>query len=181
MQTGQPAASRDARQSICLTIAHLTNTRYAAGAVYTRFGKAEVGSPLMEHSQEELADCEGLVVRVRGDGQVYCVVLTTGLCTMLRSASICQTGTQAQRICVTGWFLLLNSARQHPTGYFDAHRVLSCNTWLHTSIREPASAPTDFDVTPVAHDMLYRHWWKLHIQVSNQERLLQHQDAFQRF
>lgn len=50
----------------------------AAGAVYSRYGKAQVGSPLMEHSQEELADCEGLVVRVRGDGQVYCIVLTTG-------------------------------------------------------------------------------------------------------
>ena len=33
----------------------------------------------MEHSQEDLADCEGLVVRVRGDGQVYCIVLTTGV------------------------------------------------------------------------------------------------------
>lgn len=32
----------------------------------------------MEHTQEELADCEGLVVRVRGDGQVYSIVLTTG-------------------------------------------------------------------------------------------------------
>ncbi|KAL3155322.1 hypothetical protein ABBQ38_010886 [Trebouxia sp. C0009 RCD-2024] len=48
------------------------------GAVYTRYGKAEAGSPLMEHTQEELADCEGLVVRVRGDGQVYSIVLTTG-------------------------------------------------------------------------------------------------------
>ena len=54
----------------------------AAGAVYSRYGKAEVGSPLMEHSQEELAECEGLVVRVRGDGQVYCIVLTTGASTL---------------------------------------------------------------------------------------------------
>lgn len=67
----------------CIDVACLTGrVCYPAGAVYSRYGKAEVGSPLMEHSQEELADCEGLVVRVRGDGQVYCIVLTTGMCTL---------------------------------------------------------------------------------------------------
>ena len=56
--------------------------------MYTRYGKAEVGSPLMEHSQEELADCEGLVVRVRGDGQVYCVVLTTGMSALSQHSAL---------------------------------------------------------------------------------------------
>lgn len=51
---------------------------HAAGAVYTKPGRAEAGSPLLEHTREELADCEGLVVRVRGDGQVYSMILTTG-------------------------------------------------------------------------------------------------------
>lgn len=62
---------------------------HGTGAMYSRYGKAEVGSPLMEHSQEELADCEGLVVRVRGDGQVYCIVLTTGVCTLSHHSAAC--------------------------------------------------------------------------------------------
>ena len=48
------------------------------GQIYARNGIAETASPLVEEQAEELADCEGLVVRVRGDGQVYCLVLTTG-------------------------------------------------------------------------------------------------------
>jgi len=48
------------------------------GQIYARNGIAETASPLVEEQAEELADCEGLVVRVRGDGQVYTLVLTTG-------------------------------------------------------------------------------------------------------
>jgi len=48
------------------------------GQIYARNGIAEAASPLVEEQAEELADCEGLVVRVRGDGQVYTLVLTTG-------------------------------------------------------------------------------------------------------
>lgn len=74
----------------CPDVACLTGgIWHGTGAVYSRYGKAEVGSPLMEHSQEELADCEGLVVRVRGDGQVYCIVLTTGVCTLSQPSAAC--------------------------------------------------------------------------------------------
>ncbi len=48
------------------------------GQIYARNGIAETASPLVEEQAEELADCEGLVVRVRGDGQVYTLVLITG-------------------------------------------------------------------------------------------------------
>ena len=86
----------------------------AAGAVYTRYGKAEVGSPLLEHVQEELAECEGLLVRVRGDGQVYCVVLTTGVSTpsvCFASASVSSASSMAFHwskhqvllSCMTAW------------------------------------------------------------------------------
>ena len=46
--------------------------------MYAKNGIAEAASPLVEGQSEELADCEGLVLRVRGDGQVYTIVLTTG-------------------------------------------------------------------------------------------------------
>lgn len=48
------------------------------GQIFARNGLAEAASLLEDGATEELADCEGLVVRVRGDGQVYCLVLSTG-------------------------------------------------------------------------------------------------------
>lgn len=52
----------------------------AAGVVRSRGGAAEMGAPLTLPKGGTLAGCEGLVMRVCGDGQPYTVTLTTGGC-----------------------------------------------------------------------------------------------------
>ncbi len=81
------------------------------GQIYARNGIAETASPLVEEQAEELADCEGLVVRVRGDGQVYSIVLTTGdlqTCSRLCSTSktfLASSAAQGHRLCLSALVL----------------------------------------------------------------------------
>ncbi|KAK9843775.1 hypothetical protein WJX81_005781 [Elliptochloris bilobata] len=47
------------------------------GEVHSRGGYAQVGTQLRPEDAEALAGCEGLVLRLAGDGQAYSVLLTT--------------------------------------------------------------------------------------------------------
>lgn len=49
-----------------------------AGSIYTRNSVAEMTAELDIEDTELLADSEGIVVRLRGDGQLYQMLLTTG-------------------------------------------------------------------------------------------------------
>ena len=50
----------------------------ATGSIYSRNAAAEITAELDEDDTEALVNSEGIVVRIRGDGQVYRLLLTTG-------------------------------------------------------------------------------------------------------
>ena len=50
-----------------------------AGSIYSRNAVAEITAELDLDDTDLMADSEGLVVRLRGDGQLYQMLLTTGL------------------------------------------------------------------------------------------------------
>lgn len=49
-----------------------------AGSIYARNSVAEITAELDLDDTELLTDSEGLIVRLRGDGQLYQMLLTTG-------------------------------------------------------------------------------------------------------
>ena len=49
-----------------------------AGEIHSRGGYAQAGTQLQPGDAQALAGCEGLVLRLAGDGQAYSVLLTTG-------------------------------------------------------------------------------------------------------
>lgn len=49
-----------------------------AGEIHSRGGYAQAGTQLQPADAQALAGCEGLVLRLAGDGQAYSVLLTTG-------------------------------------------------------------------------------------------------------
>ena len=49
-----------------------------AGEIHSRGGYAQVGTQLQPADAQALVGCEGLVLRLAGDGQAYSVLLTTG-------------------------------------------------------------------------------------------------------
>ena len=48
-----------------------------AGEIHSRGGYAQAGTQLQPADAQALAGCEGLVLRLAGDGQAYSVLLTT--------------------------------------------------------------------------------------------------------
>ena len=50
----------------------------AAGAIYSRGGRAEVGGPVELPEGKGLAGSEGLVLRLGADGNAYSLLLYTG-------------------------------------------------------------------------------------------------------
>lgn len=49
-----------------------------AGELFARGGYAQVGTRLQPEDAEMLRGCEGLLLRVAGDGKAWSVLLTTG-------------------------------------------------------------------------------------------------------
>ena len=48
------------------------------GTIYSRGGRAEAGGPLRLPENASLAESEGLVLRLGGDGNAYSLLLYTG-------------------------------------------------------------------------------------------------------
>ena len=118
----------------------LTFTVCVTGQVYARNGIAEIASPLEEAVAEELGECEGLVVRVRGDGQPYSIVLTTGKFHTARLAvSTCDTLLKESLLCSP---TIVSCKAEFRTSGLCSNGTISC-ALRHT--RTPLNILINFD------------------------------------